>query len=414
LAAETLFLEELRQEVSVPDKVAGLLAGYVLPAWAIERLLLRSGRADMDDLITVIFSSGSTGEPKGVMLSHHNVLSNAEAAIQVIDPRPDDRLVGILPLFHSFGFLIDLWVPFLVGCAAAYHFNPLEAALVGRMAKDYRGTLLLATPTFLRNYIRRVPAENFRHLRLVITGAEKLPRDVVRAFKEKFGVEPLEGYGCTEVAPVVAVNTDDYPAAETPQIGNKPGTVGHPIPGVAAKIVHPETGDELPLGDEGLLLVKGPNVMIGYLNRPELTAKVIRDGWYLTGDIASLDEDGFITITDRLERFSKIAGEMVPHIKVEQAIHSLLGTEEQMAVVVGVPDKTKGEKLLVLHRPMPIDIEELWQRLQQTGLPKLWIPARDSFFPVDDFPYLGSGKVDLKSVKRMALELVKSRGSREG
>jgi acyl-[acyl-carrier-protein]-phospholipid O-acyltransferase/long-chain-fatty-acid--[acyl-carrier-protein] ligase len=340
------------------------------------------------------------------MLSHHNVISNCEAVIQVIDPTARDRVIGVLPLFHSFGFLANLMVPFMVGAGAVYHNNPLDSKEVGELSHKYGGTILLATPTFLRAYARKIPHEHFKTLRLVLAGAEKLPGEVADSFREKFGVEPMEGYGCTELSPVVSVNTRDFQCADGRQIGNKPGTVGHPIPGVAAKIVDPDTFQELPLGQNGLLLIKGPNVMQGYLGKPELTRQAIRNGWYVTGDIAHLDEDGFITITDRLTRFSKIAGEMVPHIRVEEAIRSALATEEQGAVVTGVPDPARGERLVVLHPPLPITVDALWQKLNVSGLPKLWVPSRDSFFEVSELPYLGTGKLDLQRIKVMARERV--------
>jgi acyl-[acyl-carrier-protein]-phospholipid O-acyltransferase/long-chain-fatty-acid--[acyl-carrier-protein] ligase len=404
LPIEPTPIEEFRRDITKWDKFVGALAGFVLPGWVTDHWLLRLGGTKMDDLATVIFSSGSTGEPKGVMLSHHNVISNAEGVIQVIDPTPHDRVIGVLPLFHSFGFLVNLMVPFMVGAGAVYHSNPLDSKEVGDLAEKYGGTILLATPTFLRAYTRKISKEQFKTMRLVLTGAEKLPREVANAFSEKFGFEPMEGYGCTELSPVVSVNTRDFQCADGNQIGNKPGTVGHPIPGVAACIVHPETFQEMPLGQNGLLLVKGPNVMMGYLGKPELTEKVIRNGWYVTGDIAHLDEDGFITITDRLSRFSKIGGEMVPHIRVEEAIRAALGTEDQGAVVTGVPDPTRGERLVVIHARLPIEPDELWQKLNGSGLPKLWVPARDSFFEVAELPYLGSGKLDLQRVKELARE----------
>jgi acyl-[acyl-carrier-protein]-phospholipid O-acyltransferase/long-chain-fatty-acid--[acyl-carrier-protein] ligase len=405
LPIEPTPIEQIRGEITGRDRFVAMLAGYLLPASLIERLCLHLGRSDMDSLATVIFSSGSTGEPKGIMLSHHNVISNCEAVIQVIDPTAKDRVVGVLPLFHSFGFLVNLIVPFMVGARAVYHNNPLDAKEVGELTHKYGGTILLATPTFLRSYTRKVPPEHFKTLRLVLTGAEKLPREVAEAFHEKFAMEPMEGYGCTELSPVVSVNTRNFQCADGCQIGNKPGTVGHPIPGVAARIVDPESAQDLPFGQNGLLLIKGPNVMMGYLGKPELTAQVLRDGWYATGDIAQLDEDGFITITDRLSRFSKIGGEMVPHIRVEEAIRSAMGTEEQGAVVTAVPDPSRGERLVVIHTALPIEVNELWQRLNGSGLPKLWVPARDAFFEVSDLPYLGTGKLDLRRIKEMAREL---------
>jgi acyl-[acyl-carrier-protein]-phospholipid O-acyltransferase/long-chain-fatty-acid--[acyl-carrier-protein] ligase len=400
-------IEDIRRDVTRWDKCIGMLGGFVLPGWMTERWLMGLRQQGMDDVATVIFSSGSTGDPKGVKLSHHNVISNCEAVIQVLDPTCHDRVIGVLPLFHSFGFLANLIVPFMVGAGAVYHSNPLDSKEVGELSHKYGGTILLATPTFLRSYARKIPSEHFKTLRLILAGAEKLPAEVASAFREKFGVEPMEGYGCTELSPVVSVNTRDFHCADGRQIGNKPGTVGHPIPGVAAKVVDPDTFEELPVGQNGLLLITGPNVMLGYLGKPDLTAQVIKDGWYVTGDIANLDDDGFITITDRLTRFSKIAGEMVPHIRVEEAIRGVLGTEDQGAVVTGVPDPSRGERLVVIHPPLPIAVETLWQKLNGSELPKLWIPGRDSFFEVSELPYLGTGKLDLQRIKALAREHAK-------
>jgi acyl-[acyl-carrier-protein]-phospholipid O-acyltransferase/long-chain-fatty-acid--[acyl-carrier-protein] ligase len=192
------------------------------------------------------------------------------------------------------------------------------------------------------------------------------------------------------------------------QVGQKHGTIGHPVPGVAVRVVDAETRQPLPIGSEGLLLVKGPNVMRGYLDRPDLTAEAINDGWYATGDIARIDEDGFITITDRMSRFSKIGGEMVPHYKIEEIVHRILDTHEQLCVVVGVPDERKGERLVVLHKPLPIDIDTLWERLRADGIPPLWLPAKNAFFEISELPVLGSGKLDLKGIKALAHEKAKA------
>jgi acyl-[acyl-carrier-protein]-phospholipid O-acyltransferase/long-chain-fatty-acid--[acyl-carrier-protein] ligase len=204
---------------------------------------------------------------------------------------------------------------------------------------------------------------------------------------------------------VVAVNTPDYRAAGFLQVGSKRGRIGHPLPGMSVRIVDPETRAPLPLGEPGLLLVRGPNVMKGYLGRPEETAQAIRDGWYATGDIAALDEDGFLTITDRLSRFSKIGGEMVPHIRVEEMLHELAGASEEMFVVAGVPDQKKGERLVVLHTLDGAELKEVIAKLGAGGLPPLWVPRPKQFFQVEEFPRLGTGKLDLRAVREMALKL---------
>jgi acyl-[acyl-carrier-protein]-phospholipid O-acyltransferase/long-chain-fatty-acid--[acyl-carrier-protein] ligase len=272
--------------------------------------------------------------------------------------------------------------------------------------EKYRATLLISTPTFYSGYLRRCSAKEFSTIRYAIAGAEKLREPIAKAYKEKYGFDILEGYGCTELAPVVSVNVPDVADDDEKQIGHKPGTVGQPIPGVSVKIIDPETEEPLPYGREGMLLVKGPNLMIGYLGQPELTAQVMRDGWYVTGDIASLDEDGFIKITDRLSRFSKIGGEMVPHMKVEETINRVLG--DGSAAVTAIADEQKGERLVAFYTRDGITSDELWKKLNESDLPKLWIPKRENLYPIDAMPILGSGKVDLKKIKALAIEQVKA------
>ncbi|HEX7230863.1 MAG TPA: acyl-[ACP]--phospholipid O-acyltransferase [Candidatus Binatia bacterium] len=394
-----VFVEDLRKEIGRWDKFWSFCRAFLLPSGGLTHRY-RSQKAD--DLATVIFSSGSTGAPKGVMLSHHNILANIEGIGQVIQFTSDDCMMGILPFFHSFGFTGTLWLPLLAGFGVVYHPNPTDAKTIGETVQKYRATLLISTPTFYGGYIRRCTKQEFATLRYVIAGAEKLREQIATGFQEKFGMPILEGYGCTEVAPVVSVNLPNVVFDNQTQIGNKPGTVGHPIPGVVVKVVNPETFEPLTCGEEGLLLVKGPNVMLGYLNQPSLTKEVMRDGWYVTGDIAAVDEDGFIRITDRLSRFSKIGGEMVPHMKVEEVINSILGSPA--SVVTAVPDPHRGEKLVALYSQNGISNEELWQRLNDSDLPKLWIPKREDLHPIDSIPVLGSGKADLKRVKALALE----------
>ncbi|PYU14004.1 MAG: acyl-[ACP]--phospholipid O-acyltransferase, partial [Acidobacteria bacterium] len=235
-------------------------------------------------------------------------------------------------------------------------------------------------------------------------GAEKLPERLALAFEEAFGIRPLEGYGCTECSPVVSVNTRDFRAPGFRQVGAKRGKIGQPLPGVSVRIADPTTLEPLPQGQQGLLLVRGPNVMKGYLGRPDKTAEVLRDAWYITGDIATLDEDGFLAITDRLSRFSKIGGEMVPHIKVEEKLHELAGVTEQTFVVTGVPDDKKGERLVVLHTLAAEKLKDVLDKLSQSGLPNLWIPRPNQFFQVDELAHLGTGKLDLRRIRDLALQ----------
>lgn len=400
--AEVLLLEEAAARPTGTEKLLAALAAWTLPKGTLERFLGREKRADLDDLATVIFSSGSTGEPKGVMLSHYSIGSNIQQMDQIFSLTPADGMLGILPFFHSFGFTGTLFVPAALGVRVAYYPNPLDAKAIGPLISEYALTFLLATPTFLQLYMRSCNPEDFGSLRVVMTAAEKLPERLAAAFEEKFGIRPLEGYGCTECAPAVAVNTHDYRSTGFRQVGAKRGKIGHPLPGVCVRIVDPDTDQKLPVGQPGLLLVRGPNVMRGYLGQPEKTAAVLRDGWYYTGDIAALDEDGFLQITDRLSRFSKIGGEMVPHIKVEEKLHELANAAEQVFVVTGLPDEKKGERLAVLHKLPGTSLEEVLSKLNQCDLPNLWKPRPDQFFQVEALPYLGSGKLDLRKVREIA------------
>ena len=236
------------------------------------------------------------------------------------------ELMGILPLFHSFGYLV-LWFAASERIGIVFHANPLDAAAVGHLVQKYRIAFLLATPTFLQLYLRRCTPAQFGSLRLIIAGAEKLSPRLAEAFEDHFGIRPLEGYGTTECSPAIAVSTRDYRAPGFYQPGHRRGSVGQPLPGVSVHVVDPDSFEPRPPGESGLLLVKGPNVMQGYLGRDDLTEQVMRDGWYITGDIAAQDEDGFLRITDRLSRFAKIGGEMVPHGRVEEALHESAGME---------------------------------------------------------------------------------------
>lgn len=404
LGERAVYVEDVAKTVS---KAGGALAGaamLLLPSVLVERLFFPKAVGGLDRLATVIFTSGSTGIPKGVMLTQSNVLGNLEGLAQVYQVGPSDRILGVLPFFHSFGYTVTLWFPLISGFGVVYHSNPLDARKIGELADEHDATFLMGTPTFLASYLRRVEPERFKGLRYVVVGAEKLRDDLAKAFDDRFKILPLEGYGCTELSPVAAVNIPDVNWPGVRQKGTKLGSVGQPIPGVLAKVVDPATFEPRGEGEAGLLLIKGPNVMKGYLGDPEKTAEVLRDGYYVTGDIAAIDADGFITITDRLSRFSKIGGEMVPHIKVEAKLHELAERVEQTFVVTGVPDEKKGERLIVLVKAFE-DLDGIWKRLQESELPKLWIPDRASFFAVPEFPVLGSGKLDLQRLKGVARQL---------
>jgi acyl-[acyl-carrier-protein]-phospholipid O-acyltransferase/long-chain-fatty-acid--[acyl-carrier-protein] ligase len=400
-----ILLEELAAVPRLSEKLLALVMAWIFPAGLIEKTLGSTGHATLDDVATVIFSSGSTGDPKGVMLTHYNIQSNVEQLGQVFALGARDRILGILPFFHSFGFTGTLALPLALGTGVVYHTSPLDAREIGELVSRYGVTFLLSTPTFLQGYIRRCEPEDFGSLDYALVGAEKLSERVAQAFEDKFGIRPLEAYGATECSPAVTVNSHDYRASGFRQVGAKRGKIGHPLPGISVRIVDPLTMRQLPVGETGLLLVQGPNVMKGYLGKPEKTAEVLHDGWYVTGDVASVDEDGFLTITDRLSRFSKIGGEMVPHLKVEEKLHGAAGLTEQSFAVAGVPDEKKGERLVVLHTLSPDKLMKCLERLPQCGLPNLWTPRASAFVRVSSLPYLGTGKMDLRRIRELAADL---------
>ncbi len=403
-----IHLEDALRGITKWQRIRSLLAVILLPGWVLEHLVLGLGKHKLDDIATIIFSSGSTGEPKGVPLSYRNISSNTAAGVVHLSLVPNDRLLGVLPFFHSFGYTALLWLPIQIGGSAVFYPDPRQAKEIGELAKNHRCTGMLGTATFLRFYLRRCEPDDFQTLRILVCGAEKLPVGLAQEFEAKFGILPMEGYGCTELSPIVAVNVSDVDVKGIKQIRNKLGTVGHPIPGVACRVIDPDSEKPLPPGAEGLLLVKGANVMPGYLGRPDLTAKAIKDGWYNTGDMAKIDDDGFITITGRLSRFAKIAGEMIPLEKLEEEMHAVLGTNDRVLAVAAVPDDRRGERLIVLHLPtLAMAPRELGKLLGERGIPNLWIPGDRDYFVVHEMPVLGTGKLDLKKVKDLAASVVK-------
>jgi acyl-[acyl-carrier-protein]-phospholipid O-acyltransferase/long-chain-fatty-acid--[acyl-carrier-protein] ligase len=393
-----VFIEDLLAASGKFGKVFTMCAARLTPT----RLL--AGDAKPDDLAAVVFSSGSTGTPKGVMLSHWNLITNVDDSAQVFSVDHTDCMLGVLPFFHSFGYTYTLWFPLLHGFKAVFHVNPTDAKVIGELAGEHRPTLFLSTPTFCLGYLRKCTREQFASIHYLLVGAEKMRPALAKSFEEKFGITPLEGYGCTEMGPVVSVNV----------IGKnhsayKPGTVGRPLPHVSLRIVDPETLDPLQAGSTGLLLVNGPGRMLGYLGDPERTAQSLVDGYYSTGDLACVDHEGFLQIVDRLARFSKIAGEMVPHLKIEDTIHDIFG--DQPCVVIGIPDDQRGDRLTLLYTQSEITPNQLWHRLSESELPRLWIPKRESMHLVDSIPTLGTGKLDLRAVRAKAIELSAARAA---
>src|SRR5437016_9063420 len=354
---------------------------------------------------SLLFTSGSTGDPKGAVLSHRNIVGNVSQFRELLDAKKEDAILASLPFFHSFGATVTLWYPLIEGVRIVTYPSPLEVAKNAALIEKYKLTLLLATPTFLRGYLRKAEPKQLRSLRLVITGAEKLPLDLAKAFEERFNQRVFEGYGLTETSPVISVNLPEPKPTrpgEQVQPSSRLGSVGKMAPGIAAEIREPETDRKLSLHETGMVWFRGVNIFEGYLRDEKRTAEVLQDGWFKTGDIGRFDEDGFLYIEGRLSRFSKIGGETVPHEAVEQKIIELLGfsgKDERLVAIVGVQDETKGEALILLAA-VDVDLAQLRDKLREAGVPNLWIPKK--VCRVDSIPVLASGKLDLKKCQELA------------
>jgi acyl-[acyl-carrier-protein]-phospholipid O-acyltransferase/long-chain-fatty-acid--[acyl-carrier-protein] ligase len=384
--------------------VAWWLFGLVTPAGLLARVLNLPRLGDRTEAI-LLFTSGSSGTPKGVALTHRNILGNVSQFAVMLDAKKDDLMLASLPFFHSFGCTVTLWYPLIEGVRVASYPNPLEAGKIASLVERQAVTIMFATPTFLRAYLRKAEPPQLRSLRLLITGAEKLPDELAKAFEARFGKEVLQGYGLTETSPVASVNLPE-PKATRPgqavQPCNRLGSAGKLLPGMAAEIREVETDRKGSLHDTGMLWLRGPNIFEGYLGQPEKTAEVLGDGWFKTGDIGRFDEDGFLYIEGRLSRFSKMGGEMVPHETIEQKILSVLSGGEQserVIAVMGIADEAKGEALVLLSS-IELDLPQLRAALSDIGVPNLWIPK--TVRRVDAIPVLASGKLDLAGCKALA------------
>lgn len=385
------------------------ILGKILPGGLI-KTLFRIGKRKGDDEAVLLFTSGSSGEPKGVVLSHRNVLGNVSQFAGRLDADSDARILGSLPLFHSFGCTVTLWFPVIEGIDLVTYPNPLETKRLGELIQQHAVTFLLATPTFLRGYMKRVQPEQLESLDLVVTGAEKLPDNLALAFEKRFGLFPQEGYGLTETSPATNVNLPNpEPTSGEVQIpSSRRGSVGQLLPGIAIRMSNPATDEACPIDQQGIIWLKGTNIFPGYLDNPKKTAEVLtEDGWFRTGDVGRVDDDGFLYIEGRISRFSKIAGEMVPHEVVEAAVNQALGLDseaERKITIVGIPDAQKGEAIILLSTIAGPALEQecidLRYKLMDAGLPSLWCPK--AIVPIDEIPVLASGKLDLKGCQQLA------------
>jgi acyl-[acyl-carrier-protein]-phospholipid O-acyltransferase/long-chain-fatty-acid--[acyl-carrier-protein] ligase len=383
-----------------------LVAAWVLPNQWFAGLLGLPAEGDGREA-ALLFTSGSAGEPKGVLLTHRNILANCSQFSSLSILPKTCTLSGCLPLFHGFGFTVTLWYPLLRGSRVVTVPSPLDTRKLVEAIQSGKISTLIAAPTFRRPFLKRARSEELRSLDLIVAGGEKLPDELRRSFREAFGLEILEGYGLTETSPVCSVNQYDPPVPTStagPQMGRKAGTVGRLMPGMTARIVDPETGSELAPTETGVVWVRGANVFSGYLDERGEAGVPLRDGWFVTGDLGHFDDDGFLTIEGRLSRFSKIGGEMVPHGAVEQNVVELLKLDQAegpAVAVVGIPDPAKGEALVLLVTS-DLKAEAVQDALLAAGLPNLWIPKIVS--RVEKIPVLGTGKTDMRGCRELALE----------
>jgi len=398
---DLLFIERILPQIK-KKIVKWVLISKLLPTSMLVKLLKLDTRGGHDEAV-LLFTSGSSGEPKGVPLSHRNLLANVCQFGRQLRLPSDAKLLGCLPLFHSFGITVTLWYPVIEGLDLVTFPSPLETKRLAELIEQHEVDLLLATPTFLRGYMRRIDPAQLKSLRLVVTGAEKLPESLARAFQDKFGVLPMEGYGLTETSPGTNVNLPlDDPQDGTPVIPSERFTsVGPRLPGIAVRITNPATDQTTSLDQSGIIWLKGANIFNGYLNKEDTTKEVLIDGWFKTGDVGRMDDEGFLYIEGRISRFSKIAGEMVPHETVEAAINKILGLDqetERKIAIVGVPDDKKGEAIVLLSTVAGQAIEQeqldIRYKLLDEGIPALWCPK--TIIPVEEIPVLASGKLDIK------------------
>jgi len=407
---KVVYLEDIKKQISKLEAIKTLLQVKLLPIAMLKALYIKS--VDINSTAAILYSSGSEGTPKGIELTHKNMMGNIKQTITLVNPDENDVILATLPIFHSFGLTVTSLLPLTEDIPIAAHPDPTDGLGVAKMCAKYQATFMFGTSTFYGLYLRnrKIHPAMFKTLRLVVAGAEKLNKKVKEGFKIKFGHDIYEGYGLTETTPVASVNLPDIVMVDDNyriHKGAKFSTVGLPLPGTAFKITDPETFKELPLGEDGMILIGGTQIMKGYLKNPQKTKEstIEIDGirWYITGDKGHVDEDGFLTIVDRYSRFAKIGGEMVSLGLVENELSQILNDQERIAISA-VPDEKKGEKIVLLAEG-DMDIDSLKERIKDLKINPLFVPTL--YFSVEEIPKLGSGKTDLKGLKKMALELCK-------
>ena len=383
-----IFIEDIMESVNTKDMLTAAMRSK-MPAAMIIRSL---PSFDPDDNCVILFTSGSEKDPKGVQLTHRNIMSNVKDVVDIFKLDHNDRIMSILPLFHVFGQTTNFWLPLLIGMTAVTNASPLDYKKIPAFIREEKITMIAATPIFFAGYLRESQPGDFNSVRLLVAGADKTPDWLRQGYKEKHNVALLEGYGTTETSPVVSVNLPE---------ANRPGSIGKILPSVNVKIVDITSGNEMPAGSEGKIMVKGDLVMKGYFDDIEETALHIKDGWYDTGDMGMLDNDGYLWHRGRLKRFVKIGGEMISLVRTEQFLEANL-PEGVNCCVVEVPDSLKGARIVAAVTESINDkavLKKMAQNLPPIALPK-------QFVVIPELPKMGSGKVDFRTITQMVRKTV--------
>ena len=384
---EMIFIEDILSSLGKVEKATAFLKSK-LPRPLLKRLV---GKSNLDLPAVILFTSGSEKDPKVVQLSQRNILSNIDSFSQMMDIYGMDNLLAVLPYFHVFGLTINLWTPMCLGMTTITYANPLEFKTIAKIIREYKPELLVGTPLFLEGYVKQSKAGDFASIKLAVSGADKCPEHLRILYREKHDIEIFEGYGTTETSPVISANPRDR---------NKPGSIGTPIPGTEIRIQNLDTGADCAVGETGKILVKGDGVMLGYLNDIEESSLRLKSGWYDTGDLGYLDEDGYLWHKGRLKRFVKIGGEMVSLVMVEETMNALTPLEVECCAVE-LPDSKRGSKIVGVTNTM-VDQQDLNKKLSK-ALPNLALPKK--YVHVAEFPRMGSGKTDFRSLTEIVREL---------
>ena len=360
-------------------------------------------RIKRDSVAAIMYTSGSTGVPKGAVLTHDNILYNIWQSKHHLALNDSDKLLGVLPFFHSFGFTVTLWAVLVLGLEVVYHPNPLDSRAVARLIEEQKVTIVILTPSLLRMALPRLSREGVASVRLLLLGSEKLKPELTTIIQDKLGLTPYEGYGCTEASPVIAANVP-HNGADDSSVAPVAGSVGLPLPGTDIAILDRDTGALLGRDQEGLVFLRGPQVMRGYFEKEELTDAVLQNGWYYTGDVGYVDNEGRLFLSDRADNVIKMAGEWVPLARIDSAIRQVAGITELQVATVGIPDAVKGKRPVVVYAVPELDVAALVSSLAQSALPAMWVPKARDFFLVEKLPVGATGKLDLKALKATALK----------